>query len=168
MPLWLKVREVMVPAGEFPAVYDDADIISVFRILHEHFQRKEGEGTWAGFQSALVYNRQGRALGILTLRGLLRALQLQDLLESLLKSDPAGLFFLPGCWQRQFIAVREVMRPIGVAYVQEDAALWEAVLVMLKKKVNSVPVLSGDELCGVVRIIDIFWLIGEILDDMAN
>ncbi len=38
---------------------------------------------------------------------------------------------------------------------------------MLKKKVNSIPVLAGDRLCGVVRTIDLFWLIGEILEDMA-
>ncbi len=158
----------MVPAAEFPALREDADVLVAFRILHEHYHSKGREGGWEGFQSALVYDRRGKAVGILTLRGLLRALELQDLLETLLKSDPAALFFLPGCWQRQYIPVKEVMRPLGVAYVSEEAALWEAALVMLKKRVNSVPVLAGGELRGVVRTVDIFWLIGEILEDMVK
>lgn len=37
----------------------------------------------------------------------------------------------------------------------------------VEKKVNSIPVMAGDNLCGVVRTIDLFWLIGEILEDMA-
>ncbi|MDQ0286751.1 CBS domain-containing protein [Desulfofundulus luciae] len=165
MPLRLKVREIMVPAEEFPALREDADVVSAFRLFRDYFCRKDG--TWIGFQSALVYNSRERAVGILTLRGLLRALQLQALLEDLLKGDPVGLFFLPPRWNKQFITVKEVMRPVETACINEDAALWEAALLMLKKKVNSVPVMAGDNLCGVVRTIDLFWLIGEILEDMA-
>lgn len=165
MPLRLKVREIMVPAGELPSLHEDADVASAFRLLQEYFRGKDG--TWMGFQSALVYNNRGRATGILTLRGLLRALHFQALLEDLLKGDPAGLFFLPPRWSEQFIKVKEVMRPVGMAFVNEDAALWEAALVMLNKKINSVPVMNGDNLCGVVRTIDLFWLIGEILEDMS-
>ncbi|SHI38095.1 CBS domain-containing protein [Desulfofundulus thermosubterraneus] len=165
MPLRLKVREIMVPAGEFPALHEDADVASAFKLFREYFRCKDG--TWMGFQSALVYNSRGRAVGILTLRGLLRALQLQALLDDLLKGDPVGLFFLPPRWSEQFITVKEVMRPVETAFINEDAALWEAALLMLNKKVNSVPVMAGDNLCGVVRTIDLFWLIGEILEDMA-
>ncbi|WP_207666887.1 hypothetical protein [Desulfofundulus salinus] len=36
-----------------------------------------------------------------------------------------------------------------------------------KSRQDYVPVMAGDNLCGVVRTIDLFWLIGEILEDMA-
>lgn len=165
MPLRLRVREIMVPAEEFPVLHEDADALSAFKLLRDYFRGKDG--TWIGFESALVYNRQKKAVGILTVRGLLRALHFQALLDDLLKGDPAGLCFLPACWKQQFVTVKEVMRPVEVACVNENAALWEAALVMLKKKVNSIPVMAGDNLCGVVRTIDLFWLIGEILEDMA-
>ncbi|MGB9802803.1 CBS domain-containing protein [Desulfofundulus sp.] len=165
MPLRLKVRQIMVPAEEFPVLYEDTDALSAFRLLRDYFRSKDG--TWIGFESALVYNRREKAVGILTVRGLLRALQLQALLDDLLKGNPEGLFFLPGRWNTQFIAVRDVMRPLEAAFISEDAALWEAALLMLKKKVNSIPVMAGDDLCGVVRTIDLFWVVGEILEDMA-
>lgn len=166
VPLRLKVREIMVPAKEFPSLSEDTDIASAFRLLHDHFYSKDG--TWIGFQSALVYDKQQRAVGILTLRGLLKALHLQAFLDELLKCDPMGLSFLPEHWNKQFITVKEVMRPVETTCINEDAALWEAALLMLKKKVNSIPVMTGNHLCGIVRTIDLFWLIGEILEDMMR
>lgn len=36
---------------------------------------------------------------------------------------------------------------------------------MLSKKVNSLPVFAGEELVGILRTVDLFWYIRELLED---
>ncbi|MFZ5634647.1 MAG: cyclic nucleotide-binding/CBS domain-containing protein [Bacillota bacterium] len=157
-----KVRDIMVPISEYPVIYEDTPVAEAVGIMRESFHQKDG--TWYGFQSVLVVNRRQRLVGILTLRGFLKALKIQAVLDHILTGDPVGLFFLPRFYDSLEIKTRDIMRPLNLITVQADSDIFEAIAVMVKGKINSLPVMSGTELVGVVRTIDLFWTAGEYLD----
>ncbi len=157
-----KIRDIMVPVGEYPVVHEDTPVSAAVRIMRESFHRKDG--TWYGFQSVLVVKGNGRPVGILTLRGFLKAFKYRAIQEHLLKGDPEGLFFLPRFYNGLEILTRDIMRPLNLITVQAGSDIFEAIAVMVKGGVNSLPVMSGRELVGVVRTIDLFWAVGEFLD----
>lgn len=162
MPVTRLVRDIMVPIEEYPVVYEDAMVIEAINTLRESFHRKDG--TWYGFQTLMVLNKEDELVGILTLRSLLKALQMREFVEHILKGDPTGLFFTPHLQNDLRIDVRKIMRPLNLITVQEDAIIMEALLAIVKNNINSLPVLAGTRPVGVVRTIDLFWFVGELLD----
>ncbi|MCL6479265.1 MAG: CBS domain-containing protein [Peptococcaceae bacterium] len=157
-----KVRDIMVPISEYPVIYEDTPVAGAVRIIRESFHQKDG--TWYGLQSALVVNRREKLVGILTLRGFLKALKIQAVLDHLLTGDPVGLFFLPRFYNSMEIKTKDIMRPLNLITIQAESDIFEAIVTMVKGKINSLPVMSGTELVGVVRTIDLFWTVGEYLD----
>lgn len=160
MPLIRRVRDIMVPIEEYPVVEESATIMDAAKKLREFFHQKDG--TWYGFQSLLVLNKKGELVGLITLKSFLLALQVRDFLEHMLKGDPEGLFFTPRLHGE--FNVQKIMRPIDLITIQEDAPLSEALSVIVRKNINSLPVLAGSRPVGIVRTIDLFWLVGELLD----
>lgn len=156
------VRDIMVPVSDYPQIRQEARIAEAIEILKNFFHEKDG--TWYGFQSLLVLDKKNIPVGILTLKGLLNAFKIQDITEHLLKGDPTGLFFLPSLSGQFYIRVKDLMRPLRLVTVQEDDYIFEAIKLMVKHKVNSLPVMRNKELVGIVRTIDVFWFIGELLD----
>jgi hypothetical protein len=152
----------MIPVTNYPQIQQEAHIAHAIEILQNFFHKKDG--TWYGFQSLLVLGKKNVPTGILTLRGLLNAFKLQGRMEHLLKTDPTGLFFLPSISDPYRIRVKDLMRPFGYVSVQEDEYIFKAVKLMVTHKVNSIPVMSGKSPVGMVRTIDTFWIIGELLD----
>ncbi|MEW5899067.1 MAG: CBS domain-containing protein [Bacillota bacterium] len=160
MPVTRLVRDIMVPIAEYPVVDEDATIMEAIKTLRESFHQKDG--TWYGFQSLMVLNKKGELVGLLTLKSFLVALQMRDFLEHMLKRDPTGLFFTPHLFDD--FNVRKIMRPLELITIQEDATVLEALLVIVKKNINSLPVLAGTKPVGMVRTIDLFWFVGELLE----
>lgn len=157
-----KVRDIMVPISEYPIINENTPVSEAVRIMQESFHQKDG--TWYGFQSVLVVNAREKLVGILTLRGFLKAFKIQALLDHLLKGDPEGLIFLPRFYNGMEILTKDIMRPLNLVTVQADSDIFEAIVVMVEGKINSLPVISGTVLVGVVRTIDLFWSVGEFLD----
>lgn len=159
----MKVREVMVPVEEYPVIYESARVADAIDSLSRSFHEKGG--TWYGFQSLLVLDRKERLVGILTLRGLLKAFKLQALYEHLLKGDPAALMFVKPFSNDMEITVKDIMRPLKLVTVQQESSILEAVQIICRKKVNSLPVMEGKRLVGIVRTMDLFWSVGELLEN---
>lgn len=159
-----KVRDIMVPIIEYPVIYEDTNVSEAVRIMRESFHQKDG--TWYGFQSVLVMNRRKKLVGLLTLRGFLKAFKLQAVLEHLLTGDPEGLIFMPRLDSGLQILTRDIMRPLNLITVQLDSDIFQAIVVMVEGRINSLPVMSGRELVGVVRTIDLFWTVGEFLEGL--
>lgn len=156
------VRDIMVPIEEYPVVSEDATVAEAIARLRDSLHQKDG--TWYGFQSLMVLNNNEELVGILTLKGLMVALQMREFIEHILKGDPTGLFFAPHLISDLRINVRKIMRPLDLITVQEDASVMEALLIIVKKNINSLPVMAGKKPVGVVRTIDLFWLVGELLE----
>lgn len=158
----IKVRDLMVPVKEHPVIYEDAPVAEATRELRSSFHEKDG--TWYGFQSLLVLDRKERLVGILTLRGLLKAFKIQALYDHLLKGDPSGIMFIKPFSNSLEITVKDIMRPLKLVTVQQDSSILEAVQIICRKKVNSLPVMDDHKLVGIVRTLDLFWSVGELLE----
>lgn len=161
MPVTRRVRDIMVPIEEYPVVSEDTMVLEAIKTLRESFHLKDG--TWYGFQSLIVLNKKEELVGILTLKSLLLALQMREFVEHILKGDPTALFFEPKLGGDLRINVSKIMRPFNMN-VQEEATIMEALLIIIKNNINSLPVLSGTRPVGVLRTIDLFWFVGELLD----
>lgn len=157
-----KVRDIMVPISEYPVIYEDTPVSEAVGIMRDSFHQKDG--TWYGFQSVLVINNREKLVGILTLRGFLKAFKIQAVLDHCLKGDPEGLIFMPRFYNGMEILTKDIMRPLNLVTVQADSDIFEAIVATVEGKINSLPVFSGTELVGVVRTIDLFWAVGEFLD----
>ena len=157
-----KVKDLMVPVGEYPVISDRATVAEAIDTLSSCFHEKDG--TWYGFQSLLVLDKKGNLTGILTLRGLLKAFKIQAVYDHLLKGDPSGIMFIKSFGTDMSITVRDIMRPIKLVTVQENSNILEAVQIVCRKKVNSLPVMAGQKLVGIVRTLDLFWSVGELLE----
>lgn len=162
MPYRQTAEKIMVPVGELPLVRDRDIVGEVVGEMRNFFHQRDG--TWYGLQAALVLDSKDRLAGILTIRGFLRAFKLQVIQDHLLKSDATGLFFLNKFNENMEITVRDIMRPINLISVQKDSSVFEVIRKMNNYKIGLLPVLDGDLLVGVIRTIDVFWLIGELLD----
>lgn len=162
MPYGQTVENIIVPVHEFPIVREQNVVAEAVQVMRQFFHQRDG--TWFGFQAALVLNRKDRLVGLITLRGLLRAFQLQAIQDHLLKNDATGLFFLNKFNDNLEIVVRDIMRPINLITVQKGSSIFEAVWKMVKRKISLLPVMDGDQLVGMIRTIDVFWVIGELLD----
>ncbi|SFR07920.1 CBS domain-containing protein [Desulfoscipio geothermicus] len=162
MPSKQTVENIMVPLHHFPLVREDDVVAEAIRVMRHFFHRQDG--TWYGFQAALVLNQKDQLVGLLTLRGLLRAFQLQAIQDHLLKGDATGLFFMGKFNDSLEIVVRDIMRPINLITVQKGSSVFEVIRKMHKWKISLLPVMDGGELVGMVRTIDVFWIVGELLD----
>ncbi|WP_347487955.1 CBS domain-containing protein [Desulfoscipio sp. XC116] len=156
------VDQIMVPINDCPVVRE-ADIVAEAIDTMRRFMHIL-DGTWFGFQAALVLNSRDKLVGLLTLRGLLRAFQLQQIQDHLLKSDAIGLFFPNKFNDNMQIVVRDIMRPIKTAALNRQSSVFEAVQIMVRKNVNLLPVMDKERMVGMVRPIDLFWVVGEMLD----
>lgn len=157
-----KVTDVMVPISEYPIIYEDTSVAQAMAIMREFFHQKQG--TWYGFQSVLVVDSNDELVGLLTLRGFLRAFKLRAVLDHLLTGDPAGMLFMPRFYNTLEIRTKDIMRPLSLITVQGSSDIFEAILAMVRGNISSLPVLEGDKLVGIVRTIDLFWTVGEFLD----
>lgn len=164
MPTRRKVREIMVPVTAYPGVREDASVREVLDLLREGAAPEKG--AWHGYQSVLVYDRRGTLVGLLTLRGLLKLVRLRHLDREL---RALGVSWGAYYWQRhretRGLRVRDLMRPVRAVTVKADDTVLRAALVMLSRHFNSLPVVDDGRVVGMVRLLDVFWVLGELLED---
>ncbi len=162
----LKVKNIMVPIGEYPVIRENAAVAEAIKALGSSFH--ERGGIWYGFQSLLVLSGRNRLVGILTLRGLLKAFERKAVYDHLLKGDPEGLMFVKPFGGGMEITVKDIMRPLRLVTIGHNSSILEAIEIVCRKKVNSLPVMDGKRLVGIVRTIDLFWSVGELLDSPSG
>lgn len=159
-----RVKEIMVPIRDYPTVRADASLGEAAVTINACLKRDGG--VWHGFRSVMVVDDGGRVVGVLTLRTILRAV-----LYAAGKGDPAlegsswGGFMLRGLQRRGGPKVREVMRPTDLIAVGPEDSVWEAALKMARNQINSLPVVDQGRPVGIVRSLDIFWFISELLEN---
>ncbi|ACV61901.1 CBS domain-containing protein [Desulfofarcimen acetoxidans DSM 771] len=151
------VEEIMIPVEDYQKIAEDATVYDAIKVIQNSFHR-DGMA-WHGHRSVLVINNCSQFVGVLTIRGLLKAAGLQELLDDIgIKSESWGWYYMQRLKENS-IRVRDVMRPINSASVNAGDSIYEAAKVLLKYNVNSLPVLRNNQLVGVVRVLDIFAVI---------
>jgi CBS domain-containing protein len=157
-----QVRDILVPLGEYPHILQSASVREAFAMLH-------GKHMTAGWSDRrlLVFDTEETLVGLLGLQDLLRAL-MPDYLKATVAQrfagplpDDASLSIL---WQDSFDAqcryvaeapVERYMVPVHDT-VQASDALTRAAYLMVAHGADMLPVLDGDRVVGVVRIVDVF------------
>ncbi|MBF0143358.1 MAG: CBS domain-containing protein [Magnetococcales bacterium] len=154
------VRDLFLSLDNYPSVRDTASIRDVFARLKEVYTTAEQ------FRSVLVLDGQGRLVGMLGLRDMLHSL-----LPDYLKRAPVhyqgptdDISALALIWQEDCVAqIRQAavtgkagdyVTPVP-ASVRLDDPLTRGILMMAKTAANILPVVEGDRVIGVLRLVDV-------------
>lgn len=162
MPLNKTAEEIMVPINDYITISQDATIYEAIKVLKDSFH--SNGNAWSGHRSVIVLDEKGKLVGVLTLRGLLKAAGLREIDKDMtIKSESWGWYYIDRLRQETRLRVRDVMRPLAVATVNADNTVVDIAVALLKRKVNSLPVLKKGKLVGMVRTLDIFIVLSEHL-----
>lgn len=151
------ISQVMVPIEEFPVILEDEYIYKAAEVMVSTYSEKDS--TWRGYESLHVVDRNKTSVGLLTLRSILKAVnngkspgraRKKHYLSAIGAASPPVL-------------VKDIMRNLNKDYVEINDRVDSVIRVIVQKNLNYVPVRSGKDLVGMIRAIDLFWFIGDIL-----
>jgi CBS domain-containing protein len=153
-------EDIMVPINDYVTISQKATLYEAINVLRSSFHR-DGRA-WYGHRSVIVLGEDGDLVGVLSLNEILKAAGLRELdNDPDFKAESWGWYYINSMRQSAKLRVKDVMRPLAVATVDARDEAGEVALALLKHKVNSLPVLKNGKLVGMVRILDIFMVIGE-------
>lgn len=161
-----QVKDLFMPIEEYPHIKDDSSIREAFSILNKYY--KKG----CGFRTILVMDEQNHLKGVLTLRGMIRAVVPGFLKKTAssrsgfqpyqpVEQDYPSLLLI---WQEDFAgkcrkeaekAVGEVMSQIEET-VRLDDAVAKCAYLMIKHDLIVIPVIDDGKAIGVIRMVDVF------------
>jgi len=153
------VRDIMVPLEKYPSVHVNSTLAEAIKVLSDSFHTDK-RGIISGQRSLLVLNDDRDLTGILTIRTILNAVNVKSSVGAALTR-----FFSRDVVEdnAMLINVSEVMRPVFSNCVDVNDNAAEAGRVMLTGKVNIIPVMEKGKAVGIIRSIDLFNIIGELL-----
>ncbi|MEW5762808.1 MAG: CBS domain-containing protein [Bacillota bacterium] len=171
-----KVRDLMIPISQYSTVSTEDTVAEAIALLRKSVRRYE-TGECEGHRAVLVVDREGKPVGILTYRELIRAIEPWFLYPPKLEeriSWPVDVPEIP--WEGFFTErtraearrkVGEIMRPINLVTVEADAPLMKAVHLMVEHNVGTLPVMEDGRVVGVVRISELFAEVADTLHAQA-
>lgn len=152
--------DIMVPIDSYVTINEEATLYEAIKAL-QGAMHSEGKA-WHGHRSVLVLSDGGKLVGILTMRGLLRAAGLKDLDEDPgIKAESWGWYYVHQLREETKVRVRDIMRPLELYTVDVEVSVLDVALALLKYQVNSLPVMQKGRQVGIVRSIDVFMVIDE-------
>jgi len=160
LPITKRAEEIMVPIEDYSTISENATIYEAIKVLQYSFHR-DGKA-WYGHRSVIVLKEDGSLTGILTLRGLLKAVGFQELDEEIsIKAESWGWYFTEHLRRESKMRVKDVMRPLNLATIDAKADVEIAAITLLRHRVNSLPVLKNGKPVGILRTLDIFRIIDQ-------
>lgn len=181
MPLKRKVRDVMVPLDDYATTGPDELLKeAVMKMRKIYCEVETGECTEAGHRTSLVLDQNGKLIGIIDFRAILKTL-IPELAGSLgqklsalgvsiafaeadapdLDESEAG--FVERVVKYSETKVSDMMLRIHGKGIQADARLIDGLKMLYKLKVTVLPVYDGEEIVGVLRDSDLFLATANIL-----
>lgn len=156
--LIVNVSRIMIPIREYPVISENASVYSAARTLVEKYRARDG--TWPGYEMLLVSDLQKEVVGFVTLRSFLKAVGLSDrenggsLMETLFSRQRLN---------NSGLRVKSIMHPLDNRTINVDEDLERLVTIITENRANSVVVIDGDMVVGVVRVIDLLWFVEDLL-----
>lgn len=161
MPLTRTIREICVPLAEYPNLRDNATLRDAFAVLHAGF------ASGKRFRHVLVLNDRDELVGILGIRDMLRGM-FPDYLRTREHAHHEGPIpdfpALTHIWAETCETqcpdaahhpisgfVRPVPGKVGI-----DDPITKAAYLLVIHDISMLPVVEGEHLVGVVRMIDVF------------
>jgi CBS domain-containing protein len=173
----MKVREMMVPLGEYATVAEDATMFDAVVAL-ERAQREFDTSRYR-HRAILVLDAHKNVVGKVSQLDLLRALAPNfdkvldtdtlgrmgvnlDLIESISRQAVSGKPLDDLCRKAVELSVRDFMySPLEGEFIGEEASLNDAVRLLVIGQHHSLLVTRGNEIVGVLRLTDVFKLVSE-------
>ncbi|MFZ5590231.1 MAG: HPP family protein [Bacillota bacterium] len=156
-----RAGDIMVPVQDYITIYEDQSVFEAIKKMRQSFHQISG--ALHGHRSMLVLDRAGNLTGIVTLKSLLRALGLKELAEDIIIRAESWGWYFTGCqWQDSKLCIKDVMRPISLATVDVEDDIYKAAETLLRHNINSLPVMNGKKLVGIIRTIDIFMALDNL------
>ncbi|MBM4289682.1 MAG: CBS domain-containing protein [Deltaproteobacteria bacterium] len=152
MPQEKKVKDLMFPLEDYPHIPYWFTLTQAVVIVREAAIKFKGS-----FEprAVLVFDEKYNLLGLLTLKDILRGLEI-DLLEKSGGGEISWADLVGQDLQQQAQKqVSEVMSPFRVSVSVEDS-LVKALTLLLQETVEKIPVLEGDKVVGLIRLADLF------------
>ena len=169
-----RVRDVMIPLTRYPTIRDTTTLREAVDVL-EHAQI-EVDGRKSLPRVLLVFDAIDVMVGYVRRRDLMRGLEPKFLVVQPLAYrkklfdvavDP-NLSELPydrvmtGIREQASRPVSDVMQPVEIV-IQANDHIMKAVYEMVSRDLSLLPVLDGQRLVGVVRSVELFHELGEVL-----
>ena len=154
----IKAEQVMIPIEEYPIIFENDSIENAAKILIEQYQTKDC--SWQGYESLLVLNNLHRKVGFLTLRCILKAMELNDISTVY---HNLWHIFADKIKVASDLSVKTLMRPLNISYIKATDDVEQAIRIIMKNNSNSVFVRNKEELVGIIRVIDILWYLEELV-----
>jgi CBS domain-containing protein len=185
MPTSMKVRDLMVPIGDYAVTTVDKTLGEAVPTLRKLYCEVEwGKCTEAGHRTILVLDAAGNLVGILDFKSILAVLipeiagGITAKLEALGVSvafaqagsanlDEARMGFRARVIKNAETKVGDIMLKIrGV--INADASLMEALKTIYRNKITVAPVYEDGRLVGVLRDSDLFLAVADVLMEQAT
>jgi predicted transcriptional regulator len=170
------VRDPMVPLAEYPVVRTDDSLSKAVLRLGKEYLEPSAE---VRHRTILVVDDNRRLVGILDFKTILDALipgrvaELGEKLDSILKQAAfaeAGLQSLEDVTQdfneKVLALAKAVMQEVMLKIrgtIQADDNLLTAIRIKCRNEVTVLPVYDGDKLAGVLRDVDLFLAVADVL-----
>jgi CBS-domain-containing membrane protein len=180
MPVKLKVKDMMVPIDDYAVTTVDKTLKeAVPKLMKIYCQVETGKCTEAGHRTSLVLDGQGKLVGILDFKSILKVLipeiaggisgKLQALGISIAFSevdahhmDSSHHGFSSRVRQNAQTKVGDIMLKIRGSISADDRFI-DALKMIYRNKVTVLPVFEGDKLVGVLRDSDLFLAAANVL-----
>lgn len=153
-----KVRDIMVPIQDYATVFLENSLRDAMFVLKNTFYSGHMAGSQA-HRSVLVFNNKKQLVGTLSFRDIIRSIPI----------DRAG----PKCWDGIFEAVclsqadkkvKDVMRPVQAERLKVGDSILEAILLLTNHEIELVPVEEKEEIVGMIRAVEIFKEVSELVE----
>lgn len=176
----ISVKEIMVPLAEYATVPEDATLFEAIIALEEA-QAKQAKTPYS-HRAILVFNRENKIVGKIGQVDVLRALEPKygKIIDSgslsrfgytapFLKSlvDQYQLWDKPLndiCKKAGKLKASSFMvTPTAGEYISEESSLDEAIHLIVMGNHQSLLVKKGDEITGILRLVDLFYKVSETI-----
>ncbi len=167
------VRDIMIPITDYTTITEERSVGEAVKKLRESFSAAVCTSRLmeTGHRSIMVFDRQGRIKGMLSIVDLLQEIMpfyLSAPKPSMADSIQYSPMFWRGAFNReiQLLAKRrvgEIMSPAPMT-INDDSNLMEAAHTMVTQKVRRMVVVREGDVAGVIREQDLFFEIERILN----
>lgn len=154
----ISLSQIMIPLDQYPSISEDVSLDEGIHILTKEFEKRDN--SWHNYEAVLTTGSSGEITGMLTLRSALIAIRELRYPSLLLRFRN---FFLNKPVPKSNLPIKNFIHPLKSRLVNISDELEEVISFVLNNNINLVLVSDKGKIVGIIRTIDLFWYIGDML-----
>jgi len=170
----IRVREIMIPVDSYPKILSGSSLREAIKLLEETYLEINGRKSLP--RSLLVFDELGNFLGCVRRRDIMRGMEPKFLINEPIQYrmklfdinlDPnlyelANKHMAKGIWEQVQRPVIDVTRPIEASFSPDDHIV-KAMYEMVVYGLNLVPVIHKRKVVGVIRTVELFHELAQMV-----